>query len=523
MSQAKDLRFQPYIYENIKSLDLSEPSIIPRDHLADSLNMVRRDDGLWENRKGIKQFGEDVGSGAGIHSLHFWKTGTGQRYLTVGTDTDLYSYAEGTDYNDGTFTNEKTLTSDKPWEAISYRDILVLCNGDDDIQTSTDNSTFTDRSGANIFNFKICSQANDFCFYSDIPGDEDKGFFTSGAPAQPWVTDSNNTVNIDIGNSDNITACVSLGAQIIVSKEKRTYAIDLASLERTTIDWGGGAGGPRAMLQTQTNSVYSAGLQGIYTIARTQIGNNQLFGTPESELIQPLYNKIDDFRVINTVYTFDQNYAIFSCPINGERLALVKNLDYPDPVWTYFTGINSSDWVLYEDDDNGLHVLYADESTDKIWELFVGRDDNGAPILSKMAFKNDDFDFAGQNKYVSTIDITGYISADGVWIVEIFKDNDFDTPYKTEEIRFDTDAQLTQSFLGLGSQPLGGSPLGGIFGATDDLPVSFFKKRINVHDECERMQVVLTNSQKDVRVVFDKMTVYAALLPYDYYNNQNIT
>jgi hypothetical protein len=519
------MAIRPFTYENIQSLDTGDASIIPRDHLADSLNMTRRDDGLWENRKGFTQFGSDVGSGEPIHSLHFWKTSLGARYLTVGTDTDLYSYTEGSSYDDGTYSNEKTLTVDSSWEATNYRDTILIGNGNatDGIQTSTDNITFTTRTGSNIYPARLLSQANDFVGFSDVTGDKDKLFLTAGAPASPWITDPNNVLNVDIGNADDINALQSLGAQIIVAKSKKTYSVDLVSLNRTTIDWGGGCESSRAVLQTQSNSLYIAGRQGIFTIARTQIGNNQIFGNPESELVKRLYKATTDYSTINTVYTFEDNYAIFVCETRNGKIALVKNLDFSNPVWTYFSGINATGWATYEDDNGDLHYLFADAATDRIWELFKGRSDNGAPILSRIAFKNDNFDLPGVFKNVSTIDITGFISAGGIWNVEVYINDDINTPFKTVQITHTAHAQQTSSIVGLGSSSLASSPLGELVLTDDDIAVDPFFRRINIHEKVEKLQVIMWNNQSDVRVVFDSMVVYAEAEPYDYYPNANIT
>jgi hypothetical protein len=517
-------KLKTVVYSGMQTMSTGDPTLIPRDNFTDSQNMIRRKDGLWENRKGIKQFGDDVGSGDPIHSLHYWKLEDGTRYLTVGTDTDIYSYAEGSDYNDGSYTNRQTISGATSWDATVYRDTIVLCNGVDTIFTSTDNSTFTSRSGASVTNPRFLDQGNDFVCFTGVTTDPNKFYLSDGAPANPWEFDTNNTLNVDIGNSENVTGTRSLGANIVVTKSNRTYLVDLASLTRTTLDWAGGAESDKALLQTQANEVLCAGRQGIFSIAKTQIGSNQYFGNPESSPIKSLYDTCVDYSSINSVYYPQENYALFTMESStAGTITLVKNLDFSNPVWTYFTGCNSADWTIYMDSNKDSHLLYGSDSLDKINELLVGRDDNGAPIYSRLAFKNDDFDSPGQYKFVRYIDVSGYISELANWNFELYKDDEL-IPFKSGVITKEQwqNANEIELSEGLGGAELGGRPLGGLSSDSDDVVVKAFNARINVTENLEKLQVLLYNNQRDVRVVFRAMVVYLEERPLDHYQNDNI-
>jgi len=513
---------KPIVYSDMVTMNTADPTLIPRNHFADSQNMVRRTDGLWENRKGIQQFGDNVGSGKPIHSLRFWKTESGTRYLTLGTDTDIYSYTEGSTYNDGTYTSRQTLTSTSQWDSIVYRDILVLGNGVDNMYSTTDNSTFTSRSGSSVVKASLLEVGNDFVSFSGIVAEPNKFYLSGGAPANPWEFDTNNTLNVDIGNGENIQSIKSLGANIVVCKTNQTYLVDLASLSRTTLDWAGGCESSRALVQTQLNSVLVAGRQGIYAIAKTQIGSNTYFGNPENAPVMSLYDTCTDYSQINTVYVPTENYALFNLDTTEKgKIVLVKNLDYDQSVWTYFTGVNSSDWTIYEDSDQDKHVLFADNATDKVWELFKDRNDNGAPIFSRLAFKKDDMDSPGQYKKVLHADLTGFISEAGEWNIEMYKDDE-SVPFLTRTITKNQWTNDNSILMGLGSTSLGATSLGGMNNQTDDIAIKPFNVRINIQQTLEKLQVVLYNNQRDVRVVFRAMVVYAELLPKDHYPNNNI-
>ena len=513
------------VFSDFQTLNSSFDTEIPKNHLSDALNMVRNKDGLWENRKGIVQFGGDVGSGEPIHSLHFWKTSSGSRFLTVGTDTDIYSYAESTAYNNGSYTNRQTITDTGQWEALVYNDIIVLCNGVDDIRSSTDNATFTQRvASATIPKPTFLDVGSDFTIFSGIVADKDKVLFSAAAPtAAPWVYDNvNGIVNVDIGNADTITGMLTLGKNIIVTKSRQTYSIALADFTRVALDWGGGCESNRAIIRTQKNSLFIAGRQGIYDIAKTQIGSNELFGNPESDEISSLYGLVTDYSDINGDFSFNENLAWWNAETSEGRLTFVRNLDYSENVWSYFKGVNADDWTIYEDSDGGYHYLFADAATDKVWELFKGRNDADAPIFSRIAGKRSDFGLPGYKKRVLYVDIYGYISGNAVWKAEIYKDDDRANP-KTFTIDKDNFSSIAVAVGGLGSASAGNSPLGGPIGtAGDDLEVKPFYARIPIDEDYEKLQWALFNNQADARVVLRAVVVYYEQQPLDYYDNANI-
>lgn len=505
---------------NFQTLNTGFPTEIKDNHFSDTVNMIRRRDGLWENRKGIKQFGEDVGSGLAVHSIRFWKTSAGSRYLTVGSDDDVYSYAEAADYNDGAYTARQDIGGSDKWDSIVYRDTLVIGNGTDDLRSSADNATFTQRApAANIVQAKYLEVGNDFVSFAGVTGDPDKVLLSSGAPANPWEYNSSNVANIDIGNADQITGIKSLGDILFVAKNRQSYSVALSDFSRSTLDWGGGCESNRAILRTQVNSLFVAGRQGIFDISKTQIGNNQLFGSPESELIDSLYGLATSYSDINGIYTFDNNYAIWNVPTELGRLTFVRQLDYSDPVWTYFTGVNAQDWTIYEDANGGYHYLFADAATDKVWELFKGRNDNGAPILSRLATKRTDLGKAGIYKRIHFVEVAGYITKNAEWSLKIYRDDELD-PSLTVTIDKDN-LTTSESIDGLGVNPLGERPLGALVNQIDDLEVFPFFARVDIEDDYEKIQIVLENNQKDSRVILRKIVAEYTEQPSSFLDDNN--
>jgi hypothetical protein len=511
------------VFAGMETLNTGYPTEIPDNHWADTMNMIRREDGLWENRKGIAQFGSDVGSGVAIHSLRFWKTEAGTRYLTIGTSDDLYSYAESTAYNDGAYTARQDLADAVAWDSAVYRSTIVISNGTNTIRTSTDNITFTERTtSATVIPNKNLEVANDFVSFSGDPGNPNLLYLSGGAPASPWVIDTASTANVDIGNSENITGHLALGEQIVVFKRNRVYAVNLVSLDRTTLDFNSGCESNRAITRTNLNEILFAGRNGIFAISKTQIGSNTYFGTSEGAHIKTLYGNVTDYTSINGVFYPQENYALWNAETTLGQLTFVKNLDFEQQVWTYFYGINSSDWTLYQDSAGDNHLLFADASVDKVWELFKGRNDNGAPILSRLQTKRHDMGMPGRSKHIGFVDIYGYISSTAEWTVELYKDDITTTPFLTATIDSDNVAP-DQTFGGLGSSTIGEVSLGGLLPtASGDLEVAPFFKRINVYQDVEKLQILLQNNQADARVIFRAAIIYFTPRPIDQYPNTYI-
>lgn len=500
----------------MESLSTYHPSTIKDKHFANTQNMIRRRDGLFENRKGYKQFGQAVGSDLGVHSLRFWRTATGDRHLTIGTGTKLYSYAPGAEYNNGTYTLRGDILDISGADAREdgrylfdsgvYSDELLLVNGHTKTITSTNNEDFVINVNNNNRVSRFIEIANDIVSYSGIPNTESNLELSEGAPADPELIDPNSVLTLDQNNGQFITGHRALGPSIIVYKDQSAYAVAVSDLSTEKLDYNGGTLANRSILQTELNEVLAAGRQGIFSIKKTQIGDNRLFGASESQLIDDLYKTTIDYSNINAVYDPTSNLAIWTANTTAGLKSFVKHMSF-DNSWTFFTGINSSHWTTYYDENDQPHLLFGDASTDRVFEMFKGRSDNGAPIEAVLTTKRYDFDQPGIQKQVQYIDVLGYMSANSEWTVEMYKDDNETVPFNTVTITMGGDEEIIDN-AELGAAALGDQPLGGFLGDSGDLEVYPIRKRIIVNESLENMQIRLTNNQKDVRVVFKSMLVY---------------
>jgi len=310
-----------YTFGSFDSLSTFHPSIIADSHLSDTQNMIRRKDGLWENRKGYQQFGQSFGS-VGINSIKFWRKSGGDRYLTAISGGDIYSYSENVTYNDGAFTKRGsifTLAEVEEFEDLStvecdfgvYRDKVIITQNIGVPIVSSDNTTFT-KAGAGSVQARFIEVANDYVSYTGITNDRSLLSAADPIPANPEIINIDNDVSVDIDNGEVITGHVAIGGNIIIYKDNSAYVYQIADPRLEQLDYSGGSQSNRGILRTELNEVLATGRQGIFSIKKTQIGSNQLFGAPESLLIDSLYKTINNYSEINGIYDNTNNLAMWT-------------------------------------------------------------------------------------------------------------------------------------------------------------------------------------------------------------------
>lgn len=518
-----------YTFGQFDSLSTFHPTIIKDSNLSDSLNMIRRKDGLWENRKGYQQFGESFGE-LGVNSLKFWRKSGGERYLTAISGGDIYSYAENVTYNDGAFTergNIYTITgvnvpedqSDVKCDFGVYRDKLIITQNINVPVISSDNSTFT-KAGAGSIQARYIEVANDYVSYTGITNDRSLMSAADPIPLNPEIINVDNDVSVDIDNGEVITGHVAMGSNIIVYKDNSAYVYSIADPRLDQLDYSGGSQSNRGILRTELNEVLATGRQGIFSIKKTQIGSNQLFGAPESVLIDSLYKTINNFSEVNGHYDVTNNLALWTAPTQNGVFTFIKHMNFKDS-WTYFTGINSSHWTTYYDKDDKPHILFGDKSSGRVFEMFKGRTDNGSAIKSIMQSKIVDLDQPGTQKDILYMDLELYMSKNANWTLELFKNDEESVPFLTKTISL-TGEEQDLGLNAIGEEPLGSLPLGGFVSNDDDLSVFPVFRRVMIQSQARNIQWRLTNNQKNARVIFKTARIYFSYGAEDIIDDANI-
>lgn len=488
----------------MKTLNLDHPTEIKDNEFADNQNMVQGPDGLWENRKGIKSFDNAVGSDAKIHSIHFWEPSPGSsRYLTVASDEAIYSYAESAAYNDGSFTSRQTgFTAGTPFSFAQYADNLIATNGAESMYSTTNNTSWTQRNGANTRVAKYILFANDIGYAADVASNRSKLYYGSAVPASPW--EFANAVDIESDNGQIINAITNLGPIVFAGKDRSIYSVDVATPAREQLDYGGGIISDRSVVRAD-NSVYFATIDGIFSLAQRQGTTGSFAVTPLSEPIQDLWDALINKNQIAGIYFQKEKLIFWAVETAEQKYTLVYNTQFNS--WSYFIGVNAADWTIYEDSDGEEHLIYGDANTDYVRELLhPDRDDDSAPINSVLTTKNFNF---GTDLYktVEYIDISGYGSELMELDVEIFFDNS-SIAESQNTITSSNFVNVESSGEGaLASGSLASSALAGSVASNDDLEVQYFVYRIPLEREFRNIQIRLSNSQSGVRWRFKTIRI----------------
>lgn len=482
--------------EKFETLNLGHPSVIPANHWADTMNMVQASDGLWENRKGIKSFSGAVGSNKKAHSIHFWKPSAGtSRYLTVGSGTALYSYAEGTSYNNGTFTSRQTgFTDGTPFEFSQYKDYLIATNGKEAMYSTQDNATWTIRNGANTRIAKYIHFANDVGYCADIPSARSVQYYGSAVPASPW--EFANSVDIESDNGQVLTGLTNLGPIILAGKNKSVYSVDIVTPAREQLDYGAGIVSHRSIVKAE-NSVYIGSNEGVFTVAQRQGVTSSLAATPLSDPITPLWKILINKSGIAGIYYPSTRSIYWAVETATAKYVLVYNIQHRS--WSYLVGVNATDFALYEDSSGVEHLIYGDSTTDKIRELeYEERSDDDTPINSVLLTSSINF---GTDSYktMNWLEICGYGSENMELDYELYFDEETIASVSgaIDRNNFATTVGFGSGSLASGS--LASGALSGFVDSSSDLEVKFFVKRVPLERTFRTIRIKLINAQDGVR------------------------
>lgn len=504
-----------------QTLNLGAPSEIPANHWSDSQNMVQATDGLWENRKGVKSFTNSVGSSKKIHSIHFWKPSAGtSRLLTVGSGTALYSYAEGTAYNNGTFTSRQTGFGDGlPFEFAQYKDYLLATNGTQSMYSTQNNTSWTQRTGGDTKIAKYIQFANDIGYCADVSSARSVLYYGAAVPANPW--DFANSVDIESDNGQIITGLTNLGAIQLTGKNKSIYSVNVSTPAREQLDYGAGIVSHRSIVKAE-NNIYVASDEGIFTVAQRQGVTSSLAATPLSQNVSALWDMLTSKGNINGIYYPKTRSIYWAVTTASQNYVLVYNVQYKS--WSYLVGVNSLDWTLYEDSSGAEKLIYGDSAVDKIRELNSDdRDDDGSEIISFLLTGSLNFGTDGY-KVLNYLEISGYGSELMELDYELYFDEE-DVASKSGTIDSDNFAStgIGSSSGALASGSLASGSLSGSVIASSDLEVKFWIKRIPLERTFRTIRIKLSNGQAGVRwrfkgFLFDIEGVSEDLTPSYLYN-----
>lgn len=228
---------------------------------------------------------------------------------------------------------------------VTLNNIVLYSNGTDNVMSSTDGITWTDRSTLPKGRYIVSNGYNRVLFCN-----------TTASPSIIWWSDINDPLTvgasswqyIDPNNGQGIAGVGKLpNGALIVFKDKSYYSVDDITLGMSTVNYIGEFYlGSHFTIKTTENSIIAAGLDGIYEFqggAMVKI-SGKINWTNRNAITRP--------DLMTAVYLDGKYYlsmpdADIAQTYNSQEYILYRNIQRGDPVQPYAVTRNRRYWGCY--------------------------------------------------------------------------------------------------------------------------------------------------------------------------------
>jgi hypothetical protein len=223
---------------------------------------------------------------------------------------------------------------------------------------------------------------------------------------------------IDIAKNDGqkITGMIVFKDSLIVFKQRSIYKFNFTTTGLPQVEQVSAAVGcvaPRSIVAVE-NDIFFAGEDGVYTLGNSEGFAFDVLRTNELSVVhRPTYESIDPAYKENMAAVYakknGQNLVIFAYT-DGGQTTNAKAIVYDRqrlgwlPVWN---NVNANCFAVYNDSTNERHILYGDDSSGYVKEMFDGEDDFGSAIDAQCEIRSESFK-TGLNHYktLKGVDLT---------------------------------------------------------------------------------------------------------------------
>lgn len=410
-------------------LNLTTNSDINDNQFQIANNVFYNEKGQIQTRYWYKKFGNPVGTNLPITSYFFF-----QRDDTLATKalctsgTDMYEYDEST----GNWSSIKSWLTDfeilYPWDRTRrdfavYKNVIYMCNWVDPY-ASYDWVTYTEYTGQP--SIRYISYLWDRLFWA---GDDTNpiSLYYTNAWATDWTAINTNVLVVGWDELGKINWLSELWQIILCMKSSKIYTIDVTNNVALPIDAHTWWFSDRTIANVWNAVVYLTD-RWVDTLRPRQwvAGAWALETQPLDVNVKALTSKITEKQL-------NANCWWYIRPLNNYYISFTTdNNNVPDTTLVYSSLVNSwtrytypwlYDYGFYIDSDWVYHYLIASSTTDQLYEIESGFDDDWTPIPVEIKSKNFDFgqpwvyktfdfiDIIGQKSRFSTIDLS--IEVDG--------------------------------------------------------------------------------------------------------------
>jgi len=394
-------------------LNLSTTSDIADNEFQIANNVFYNQKGQIQTRYGYTKFGNAVGSNKPITSYFFY-----QRDDTLATTalcvsgTNMYKYDEWTgnwsSIKSGLTEYEVAPASHRTrWDFAVYKNIIYMCNGVDDY-ASYDGATYTTYWAQP--NIRYITYIGDRMFWAGDDTTPSTLYYTGAAPANA-NTINTNVVIVGGDELGRINGLNELGNIILALKSGKIYSIDVTNQRAEPIDAQTGWYSDRTIANVANSLVYLTD-RWVDTLRPRQwvAGASALESQPLDANVRELTSKIIESQL-------NANCAWYIKKLNNYYISITTNgSNIPDSTLVYNSLVNAwtqysypwlYDFGVYIDTDWVYHYLFASSTTDQIYEMESGFDDDWTAIPVEIKSKDFDFGEPWQFKTYSYVDITG--------------------------------------------------------------------------------------------------------------------
>lgn len=256
----------------------------------------------------------------------------------------------------------------------------------------------------------------DTLFVAGDPNNPSRLYYSAGGDL---VNDFSATAGggfIDIAKNDGqvITGLIKFKTVLLVFKTNSIYQFTFSSNSAPSYELVNPAIGcvaPRSLVAVE-NDIFFASARGIFTIGNEAGFSFDVLRTNElSSRIRSIYETIEQSRLsdIAAIYATknNKNLVIFSyTPTGSTTNSEAIIYDRERLGWLHWTNIKANCFTQYIDSASVSHVLYGDDSSGYVKEMFEGDDDFGTAINGKFRLKAEAFNEIDRYKTYKNVFLT---------------------------------------------------------------------------------------------------------------------
>lgn len=256
----------------------------------------------------------------------------------------------------------------------------------------------------------------DTIFIGGDPNNPSRLYYSAGGDLINDFSTSSGGGFIDIAKNDGqkITGLIKFKSVLLVFKTNSIYQFSFTSSGLPQVELVNPAIGcvaPRSLIAVE-NDIFFASYRGIFTIGNEAGFSFDVLRTNElSSRVRSIYETIETSRLkdIAAIYATknNKNLVIFSYTPSGSSTnseAIIYDRERLG--WLHWTNVKANCFTQYTDSTGETHVLYGDDSSGYVKEMFSGSNDFGTAINGVFRLKAEAFNEIDRYKTFKNVFMT---------------------------------------------------------------------------------------------------------------------